>query len=380
MRSVIYSALLGTIIIFSACAQKDELTQKREELKKELEKQSAANAAIERLEAEIALLDTSTNEGNVKLIRTAPVGSGRFEHFIDLQGRIDAENIAYVTPRGMGGQVRQVFVKQGDNVRKGQLLLKLDDAVARQQIEQVEVQLGLAKDLYQRRQNLWTQSIGTEVELLQAKNNVESLEKQIQLLKEQLDMSNVYAQISGVADMVNIKPGEFFSPQSAGQMGIRIVNTSSLKLTAQVPEAYIEKVREGSVVEITLPDINRVIKSKISVKGKIIDQSSRSFYIEAKIPAGADLRPNQLALIKIQDYAAADAIMIPINTLQNDEKGKFVMVYSTENGRAVARKKPVEVGELSGNMLEVKSGLAAEDILITEGFQGLYDGQPVTTG
>ena len=380
MRSLLYGVMVASLLLATGCgAPKDELTKKKEALKKELEKQAEINASIEKLEAEIAVLDTTEKTGNVKLVSTMPVESGTFSHYIDLQGKIDAENVAFVTPRGAGGQVRQVFVKQGDYVKKGQLLLKLDDVLANQQIEQIEVQLGLAKDLYQRRENLWKQNIGTEVELLQAKNNVEALEKQLALLREQSNMSNIYAQLSGVADMVNIKPGEFFSPQSATQMGIRIVNTDNLKLTAQVPETYIDRVNEGTPVEIHFPDVDKTIQSKVSVKGRTIDPGSRSFYIEARIPSGSELRPNQLALVKIRDYVANNALTIPIRTLQNDEKGKFVMLMVNENGKAIARKQAIEVGELTGNQLEVKSGLKEGDIIITEGFQGLYDGQQVST-
>jgi RND family efflux transporter MFP subunit len=272
----------------------------------------------------------------------------------------------------MGGQVKAVYVKQGDHVKKGQLLLKLDDAVTRQQIAQLKVQLDLAQTLYERRKNLWDKQIGTEVELLQAKTNVENLEKQIALLNEQHSMANVYAEISGVADMVNIKVGEYFTPSTAGMKGIRIVNTNALKVTVEVPENYLHKVDKGSQIEITLPDINKTVTSKVSVKGSIIDPSSRSFYIEAKIPSSKDFRPNQIALVRIQDYEADNAITIPMNTLQNDEKGKYVMVAVNENGKLLARKRQIEVGELYGNNLEVKAGLKPNDALITEGFQGLY--------
>jgi RND family efflux transporter MFP subunit len=240
--------------------------------------------------------------------------------------------------------------------------------------------LSLAKTLYERRKNLWDQKIGTEVEVLQTKNNVENLEKQIDLLKEQLDQSNVYAGIGGVADLVTIKLGETFSAASATQMGIRIVNTGNLKVTANVPEAYQAKVHEGTNLVVTMPeDNNKSINTKVSVSGKVIDPSTRSFYIEGRIPGNGSFRPGQIAMVRIQDYTSANAITIPINTIQNDDKGKFVMVAATENGKKVAKKKPVTVGMLYGDTLEVKSGLQAGDILITDGFQGLYDGQQIVT-
>jgi RND family efflux transporter MFP subunit len=258
--------------------------------------------------------------------------------------------------------------------------MKLDDALVRQQIEQAKISLSLAKTTYDRRKNLWDQQIGTEMELLKAKNDVENLGKQIDLLNEQLDMANVYAEMSGVADVVNIRVGETFSAQSATTFGIAIVNTSDLKVVANVPENYLGRVGMGSNLLITLPELNNdTIRAKVNVTGKLINPDTRSFSIEARIAPNSKLRPNQLAMVRIQDYAFPNAITVPINTLQSDEKGKFVLVAVKENNKLVAKKKSIVVGELYGDRLEVKSGLQTGDQLITEGFQGLYDGQPITT-
>ena len=355
-----YTKLTATalvVLFVIACGNsnkesKGQVTDKKIQLQQLKDQQNKINKQVSDLEDELAKTDTSVaNSINAKLVVVTPVTAVKFTHYIDLQGKIDAENISYVTPRGAGGQVRAVNVKQGDIVKKGQLLIKLDDAISRQQIEQVNVQLSLAETLYDRRKNLWDKQIGTEVELLQAKNNVDNFKRQISLLNEQAGMSNVYAEISGIADMVTIRVGEFFSPQSAVAAGIRIVNTSNLKVTAQVPENYLHKVDKGATVMITLPDINKTFTSKVSVKGASIDASSRSFYIEAKVPDSKEFRPNQLAIVKIQDYSANNAITVPMNTLQNDDKGKFVMVAVSENGKLIARKKQIQIGEFYGNDL-----------------------------
>jgi RND family efflux transporter MFP subunit len=364
-----------------ACGGKSELDTKKAKLEELKSGQVKTAEEINKLETEIAKLDTGFKRPEKpKLVVLAPVTPTNFTHYIDLQGRVDAENVAWVTPRGQGGLVRAIYVKQGDNVRKGQLLMKLDDGVIRQQIDQANIQLNLAKTLFDRRKNLWDQKIGTEIEFLNAKSNVENLERQVDLLKEQLNMSNVYAELGGVADQVTIKVGETFAAQTASTSGIRIVNNYSLKVTANVPEAYQTKVKEGSNLQITLPeDNNKSITAKVTVVGRIIDPNTRSFYIEGRIPANGSFRAGQIAMVHIQDYAVANAVTIPINTIQNDDKGKFVMVASTQNGKKVAKKKPVTVGQLYGDTLEVKSGLVAGDVLITDGFQGLYDGQPIIT-
>lgn len=383
MQKIFYLLLVATFVASCGNTSKDEkaeLNDKKAKLQQLKGDQEKITKEIAKLEEEIAKADPEAAKAQkAKLVTLATIQPGDFSHFIELQGSVSAENIAYVTPRGPGGQVKAIYVKQGQPVRKGQLLMQLDNAVAATQVEQVRSQLAYAKDLYQRQQNLWQQGIGTEVQLLTAKNNVTNLEKQLSLTKEQLAFSNVYAEMSGVADMVNIKVGEMFSPASATQLGIRIVNTGDLKIVTQVPERYLGRVGTGSTLEVTLPETKQTMTTKVSVVGKVIDPASRTFYIEAKIPTGSNIKPNQIALVKIKDYADESAITIPVNTLQNDQTGKYVMVAAKENGKLIARKRQVTVGELYNDQLEVKSGIQAGDVIITDGFQGLYDGQLITT-
>jgi RND family efflux transporter MFP subunit len=235
------------------------------------------------------------------------------------------------------------------------------------------------QDIYQRRKNLWDQKIGTEVELITAKNNVANQQKQIDLLEQQLSYTNVYAETSGVAEKVDIRVGEFFTPASAAVSGIEIVNPSNLKVEIKVPENYLPQVHRGTPVVIEVRDINKSFRSTISLVSTVIDPNSRTFTVEAKLPQAPNLKPNLVAVAKLQDYAVSNSIVIPLRTVQTDENGKFVYVLAKENGKAVALKKPVELGEIYGEEIEVKSGLAAGDQLITQGYQSLYEGQLVTT-
>ena len=367
--------------------------------KVQLEKLKTANEKqdeqIRKLQDELSKIDTSSsNPSKIKLVALAPVTLQNFDHYIDLQGKVDAENISYISPRGMGGQVKAIFVKQGDHVKKGQLLLKLDDAVQRQQVVAarqqstgVRTQLALAKNLYQRQKNLWDQGIGTEVQLLTSQTNVTTLEnqlsqiaEQVKVAQEQLNTSNIYSDVNGIADVVNIRVGETFSGMTAAGPQIKIVNTSTLKAVSNIPENYLGTVGKGTAVVVVLPDLHKTINTSVSFVGSSIDLINRGFVVEAKLPADAALKPNQIALMRIKDYAATHTIAIPLNTLQNDEKGKFVMVANDEKGKMFARKRPVTIGMLNGDVLEIKSGLKEGDMLVTEGFANLYEGQQITTG
>ena len=375
--------VLSMLIFLAACSagKKDEnakLTDMKSELDKLKKEKESISVKILALEEQVNKIDpVSAAEANKKLVAVTVLQPQDFEHYIDLQGRISTENIYYVTPRGMGGQVKSVLVKQGDRVRQGQLLLKLDDAVVREQIAQLKTQLDYAKDLYNRQQAVWKEGIGTEVQVLNAKNAVENLEKQMSVLNEQLAMTNVYSQVSGVAETVSIRVGETFTGNPVA--GITIVNPSALKAVVDVPENYASKIRKGMDVIVDVPDLGKKFNSKISLVSEVIGQTTRSFVAESKIPSDPQLKPNQIAIVRILDHASKNSIVVPVATIQTDEKGKFVYVMGTENGKAVAKKKSVTIGELYDDKVEIKQGLESNDQLITQGFQGLYEGQLITT-
>ena len=389
---------ISAALIMASCgnSSKDDkavINDKKAAIEK-LKAESAKNEAeIKKLQTELEKIDSNTaNAAKIKLVSVAPVTVQDFKHYIDLQGHVDAENISYISPRGMPGQVKAVFVKQGQFVKKGQLLLKLDDAIvqqqvtaARQQLEGIKTQLGFAKELYRRQKNLWDQGIGTEMQVITYKTNVESLENQlksanegVQISVEQLKTANVYSDVNGVADIVNIRVGETFQGMTQAGPQIKIVNTSSLKVVTNVPENYLTRLHKGSVVEISIPDANKKVTSSLSVISQAIDILQRGFVAEAKIPADPSLKPNQTAIMRILDYAAANAVVIPVNIVQSDETGKYVYLLTKSNGKNIVRKQTVLIGEVYGDNVEIKAGLKGGEDLITEGYQALYEGQVVS--
>ena len=387
MKQIFQYSLFALLIIGLASCGKGrkenlgtlgEKKAKVEELKKQI---NTATVEIKTLEEEIARLDTSASkQEKAKLIAVALVTTEDFSHYIDLQGKIDAENISYIAPpNGQGGVVTAVYIKEGQYVKQGQLVLKMDDKVLRQQIQISQTQLVLAKDVYQRTKNLWDQNIGSELQLLQAKNNVDALERSIATINEQIKLFTVYSPVSGIADLVNIKVGELFVGANAAGFQIRIVNNNTLKAVVEVPENYMNRVRVGSPVIVTLPDLNKTFNSTVNLSSQTINPSTRTFIVEAKIPGGG-VRPNSIAAVRIKDYSAPNAVVIPVNLVQTDDKGKYVYVVEKDSkGRSIAVKKPVVVGESYGDKIEIKGGLQTGMQLIIQGYQTVYDRQVVTT-
>jgi membrane fusion protein, multidrug efflux system len=382
-----YTIIAGFAIVLVACGQgakekKGTLGDKKAELEKLKTEQVKLATKIQTLEQEIAKLDTGAGKSDkAKLIAVTPVVTEDFSHYIDLQGRIDADNISYIAPpNGQGGLVTNLYIKEGQFIKKGQLILKMDDKVLRQQIRITETQLALAKDLYQRQKNLWDQNIGSEVQLISAKSNVEALERQIATINEQIKLYTVYSPVSGIADVVNVKVGELFVGAGMNGPQISIVNNSTLKAVVEVPENYMTRVRVGSPVIVTIPDMNKTFNSTVKLSSQTINPSTRTFTIEANIPGGG-VRPNSIAAVRIKDYDAPNALVIPVNLIQTDDKGKYVYVVEKDSrGRSIAVKKPVVVGESYGDKIEIKGGLQTGMMLISEGYQTVYDKQVVTIG
>ncbi len=395
MKKITNTTFIIVVMLLSSCGAKNPLEAKKAELDKLKTEQTKTADKIKILEAEIAKLDTSKKEDVAKLIGVTPVVAAEFKHYIEIQGKVDADNISYVAPRLGGGQVKAIFIKKGDFVKTGQLLLKLDDAIikqsivaAKQNLETIKTQLTLAKDLYNRQNNLWKQGIGTEVQVISAKTQVETLEKQlrageenVKTGQEQATALTIYADVDGVVDELNVKVGEFFTGSIPGTSiaQIKIVNTNALKVVTEVPENYAGRVKSGSKVEVVLSDINKTYNSTVTFLSKTINANNRSFIAEAKLPYDGLMRPNQNAMVRIEDYSATNAITTSVNTIQTDDKGKFVYVAVQEGTKLIARKKAITVGELNGKSIEVKSGLVAGDKVITEGFQNVYDGQVIKT-
>lgn len=367
------TSLWGAAVIFLvfACGQQgggDKKTQLAE-----LKKQKAEiDTKIAALEKELGA-DKKENT-RVTVVMAQPVQPQTFQHFVEVQGTLDSRNNINVTPK-MGGNVTQVLVKEGDYVRAGQTLLVTDDATLRQNLAQLETGYELAKTTFERQQNLWNQKIGSEIQYLQAKNQKESVERQIATLKTQLAMARVTSPISGTVNAVNVKIGEMAAP---GAPAVQVVNLADMKVEAKVADSYINTIKKGDPVTVKFPDIGEEMKAKVTFAGQVVNPMSRTFDIEVALPnKGNKLKPNLLAVVSINDKTKPNTLVIDENLIQKTEQGDIVFVTTQENGKTVARSKKVTRGLSYNGKVEITEGLAAGDLLVTAGNQDLVDGQPV---
>lgn len=365
--------IYATALLFLAsCASKEEGGDMKAELDKLKKERSEIDKRIKEIETTLAKNDTSAGKPG-ELVVITEMEPQTFTHYIEVQGRIDADENVLVTPQ-MPGIVQAVYVTTGQAVSKGQVLAELDNDAMRKNIETLESQLSFAREMYNKQKALWDQKIGSEVQYLSAKNNVETLEKNIAAAREQLTMSKMVSPINGMVDAVDIKTGQIGSP---GFQGIRVVNMNSLKAKGEVSESHSAVVSTGDDTKVILSDLGKEIDTKLSFASKVINPSSRTFSVEAKLQSDASLKPNMVAVIKIADYTAKDAMVVDLNLVQRSADAAYVYVAGEQNGKKVAMRKTVTVGQTYNGLVEITSGLTKGDKLITAGNQNLIDGQEI---
>lgn len=372
MKRILGTFTMAIMLGLSACS-----ADKEAQLAKLKKEQAEIESKIASLESELGASAKATGtEMKTVPVSAVAVQPDTFRHYLEVQGKVDFDQNVLVSAR-VPGVLTSVRVERGDRVSKGQTMATIDAQVLEQSIAELRTRLDLARIAYEKQKNLWDQKIGTEMQFLTAKNNKEALESSLRGLQRQRDQYNIVAPISGVVDNVIPNAGEAVSP---GVGIIRVVNTSGGKIVAEVSESYLSKIKKGDQAVVYFPDLNKEIQTTVDVVSQSINPTSRTFTVELKLKGkqqSVDLRPNLVAVVRIQDYKSENSIVIPVNLVQKDEKSEFVFVAVKKGDKYIATKKEIETGMAYKGLVEVKSGLAENEQVITAGYQNLNEGQPV---
>lgn len=375
--------LFALIVFLAACNQSagpesehpESLEGKRTLLKEKQAELRAVTALITQLEEEIAVLDPGAGEKTRRLVTTAPVRRMDFQHFVEIQGSVQADDFVDVTSE-VPGRILRLTAKEGDNVRAGQLIAELDLEQLQKQIAEVEKSLELANTVYERQKRLWDQNIGSEIQYLEAKNGKERLEKNLETIRFQLAKSKVFAPVSGIVERVVLQSGEMASP---GAPIIEILNPAKLKVMAAVPENYLRAVKRGEMVKVKFPALGLEQEARVTLIGSTMDPSNRTFTVEADINSrNGLLKPNLLATMLIKDAEQKDVVSIPQELVQQEISGKdFVYIIGEGKDGAIAQKVYVKTGKsFSGNVV-IEQGLQGGEELIIQGARGLAENEPI---
>lgn len=371
MKSRILAAI-ALVLVAYACTD-NKASDKAAQLEELRKQQATLTLEIKKLEAELQ----ATGEIKVasKAVLVTEIKPAEFKSYIDVQGRVDARENVDVSAKSPG-IIKTINVKVGQTVSKDQVLAELDNDPIKKSIDELKSQLAFVTTIFKKRESLWKQKIGSEMEYLAAKNDKESLELKLAILNEQLDMTRIKAPITGVVDDVNIKVGQAVQP---GLPAFKVVNYNDLRVVAELAESHISKVKQGDKVKLYFKDLNKEVDAVVSFTAKTINQVNRTFRVEIQLGANnRDYYPNMITLVRINDYTNPSALVIPVNLIQRSELGTFVFVASSKDKQKIAEKRNITTGKSYGAHIEVLSGLNEGESVITTGYTDLNEGQIIS--
>lgn len=366
MKKTVLIITIAAAYLVSCSTQQGE-DAKRKQLQAYKQEVHVLNEQIEALEKELAGLETE----DIINVKVNELQLQTFEHFFEVTGNVEAEYNIDVSPE-TAGIIKEIFVKEGQTVNKGFVMAKLSTEVLERSVEEVEVQLELATTNYNRLKTLWDQNIGSEMQLLQSKNNKETLEKRLAGLQTQIEMAEVKSPIDGVVDIIYQEKGDIAGPQV---QFAKVVNISEIKIYADVSEAYLTKIKVGDKVKVFFPALDREVETTVRQIGNTINPNNRSFRLRLNLNnLDKMIKPNLMAVVRIRDYKADDAIVVPSLLIKQDFKGDYTFIAENEGGKNVAKRVYVTPGISNNNMTEVISGLNEGMKIISEGFNQVANG------
>ncbi|MBN2745320.1 MAG: efflux RND transporter periplasmic adaptor subunit [Bacteroidales bacterium] len=374
-KTIIISII--TIIVFAVSCKNGG--NDSEKIKKQIE---AYESEIIEIRSKIAdlqhQLDTMETKdvGGAILVGIETIKPQHFVNYIDVVGNVESDLQSLVSPES-NGQIEKVYVREGDYVSSGQLMVSLKTDVTDKSINEVETSLDLAKTVYNKQKQLWDQKIGSEIQYLQAKNNYESMQNRLATLKAQLAMAQIKAPFDGYVETIFQKEGEIAAP---GRQVIELVNLNSLKVTADVSESYVANIHVGDSAIVTFSSFpNLIIKAPISFVGSVINPNNRTFRIQIDIPNKEKLlKPNLITNIKLTESDFQNSIVIPSIIIKNDASGrKYIYVLSENESKYIATKRYISTGASYGNKTLVVSGLNSDEQIISQGYNLVKNGSQI---
>lgn len=368
--NLLLAAAIGLLVASCGATNDEGADAKRAQLAELKDQRQQLDERINKLEDELDALRAVEYVN----IETQTVQTQLFEHFIEVTGTVEADEEVNVSPEG-SGIITAILVKEGQQVKKGTKLASLNTDMLDQSIAEARISLELAETTYQRQKNLWDQKIGSEIQFLQAKTNWESLERRLESLIAQKEMTQVKAPVDGTVDVIYQKQGEIAGPQIPFA---KVVNINKIKIYGDIAESYLTKVNKSEEVFVEFPAINRKTTAQIAQIGNYIDPNNRTFRVRVNLQNPDELiKPNMLSVLKIRDYISKDAIVIPSLLIKQDFRGEYTFIVDNTDKTKRAKKVYIKSGVSNNNMTEVTEGIEPGTVIITEGFNQVIDGSPV---
>lgn len=362
-----------TLAVFMlACQQEKSPEAIQKEISKHKQAVNDLNHKISELEKQLVANGFDLNDKARVAVSVQELQEVKFDNFFNVSGSAEAVNQAFISPE-MSGQIEKIYVKKGQRVEAGQTLAKLNTVITDNSILEVKTSLELAKATYERQRELWQQSIGSEIQYLQAKNAKESLEARLKTLEAQRNMSFLKAPFTGIVDDIMIKEGELASP---GQRAMLLVNLSSVYINSEVSESFLPVIKVGDLAKITFPTYPG-LEYNVPVwrVGNVINPENRTFKVQMLLNnTGDKIKPNLIATVSLKSFSKESVILVPSILIKQDATGSFVYAVDENQGELVARKVYVQRGATSEGMTLIEEGLKSGDRIVVQGHSQIAEG------
>lgn len=381
------SILLLCILLFIQCGSSDKQTTAEIIASKDLaaiqtkkaEVVKSMNTLKQELESLNEVIGQLDNEQKFLLVTSIETKVAPYDHFVSFQGTLETDKNIVMYPE-IPGLLKSINVVEGQPVKKGDVLAVISDSGLIDQLQQLEIQLALAKTTYERQNRLWEQKIGSEMQFLQAKTQYLSLEKSIAQMKDQVAKTTISAPFDGIVDHLLADVGSSLAPGMTPV--VRVINLDEMKVSAEIPEIHLNNIKKAAKVAVNIPVLNKTLPAQINAVGNFINPNNRSFRVEIGLEnSSGDLKPNMTVLLNINDYQNEAAILIPSKNILEDQAGaKYVYTLESvtgQEGMHKAIKTFVKTGKSSDNKTEILEGLSAGDQLVEDGIRLVKDQQLV---
>ena len=368
--------IVATLLALVSCGGEATLEDKKAALEAKKVELSKLQSEVDKMEQDLLALDPTMGEEKDAgiLVEVKNVAPEEFQHYFEVNGSLEAVEQANISPE-QGGQIKQIMVKEGQKVAAGTVLAQLNTSVIQANLLELDNGISLAQTIFDRQARLWEQNIGSEIQYLEAKNNLESLQKKRETLQAQIAMSTIKAPFAGVVDVIHQKEGELAAP---GMPVITLVNMSDMKVNADVSENYVQAVKANAQVDVDFPSFGIKTEAVIRSVSNIINPMNRTFSVEVHVPnTTGTLKPNGIATLRIKDFVADSALVVPAISIGNDAKGAFLFVVNEQEGKQTATKQYITTGRSSDGQTMVTEGLKAGDRVVVEGYNEIANGDLV---
>ena len=322
----------------------------------------------------IMLLDENEQ---IQVISKFNVIEKEFTTYVELQANLKSRKNVVILSEFQGA-LKNLFVREGQLVKKGELLAEINDSGLKEQLDQMLIQANYTKDNFDRVKRLWEKNIGSEMQFLKAKSDFETNNKMVEQIRDQLSKTKIYAPFDGEIDEIISNLGSNLVP---GSSILRVVNLDIIYAEAQVPEKYVSSIELGPEALVSIPLLNKEVTSKIVQSGNFINPNNRTFRVEAPVEnKDKRIKQNLNARIKIKNYSNIKALVVPLRVIREDASGRpfiYKLAETDKKDILLTVKIFVETGANNDEEIEITKGLSIGDIIVLEGANNVEDNQRV---